>query len=142
MKIATLYDVRSIKVPVVLGDRVRVHEFKSPYLFRFRDGLIDNEVVKQHQLDVHEIRRIDGSSDLICLSPELEEILMIPLKAKMDAKIKALQQELEKAKDQVKKASFKAFMVRDQYLNLFLLVQAFNTLPWYKRVWVALRGGV
>jgi hypothetical protein len=83
--------------------------------------MVERETVQRLQLKVHTIHRIGRGDEYIAIEPELERILVLPFKARLaEAERKAEQQAREAA-------------------GLRQRIAAFNALPWYRRVWAAIR---
>ena len=84
--------------------------------------MVEREMAQCLQVKVHTIRRIGQRADeYIAIEPELEAILMLPLKARVaEAENRALRRAQE------------AKVLLDR-------LATFNALPWYRRVWAAIR---
>ena len=121
MKAVTLFSLKSERV-LVSGDRLELRRFDNiePLSFVGKDGHMQfAQSVKTISLPVDQITRITHGrheDELIALDPELREILEAPVKSRID------RLELDLACRKIENETFE------------LRIDAFNKLPWYKRL--------
>ena len=127
MRDVTIYGVTSHQARAgSFVDMYRMPPVDSVFPIGGGDALmVERETVQRLRLKVHTIRHAGSRADeYIAIEPELEALLMLPLTARLaEAERRAEQQTRE------------AVLLRQR-------IAAFNALPWYRRVWAALRRGV
>lgn len=102
-----------------------VETYKIPTINVFPLGqealMVERETAQRLQLQVHTIRRLGRStSEYIAIEPELEAMLMLPITAR-----------LTEAEARAERHAREAVRLRQR-------LDAFNALPWYRRVWVTI----
>jgi len=124
MRDVTVYEVTSRRAQA--GDFVEMYRM-SPMESVLPIGtgeflMADPYLVQRLHLKVHSIRLVGrDSSEYIAIEPELEELLMLPLKAR-----------LTEAECRAERQAHEAVLLRQR-------LATFNALPWYRRVWTAIR---
>jgi len=120
--------MRNVTIYGVTSHQARAGSFVEMYRMPPLDNIFpiggdeaimaERDVVQRLQIRVHTIRRVGGRADeYIAIEPELEAILMLPLRARLD---------------EAERRAAGADGLRQR-------IQAFNALPWYRRVWAAIR---
>lgn len=122
MRDVTIYGVTSHQARAgSFVDMYRMPTLDSVFPIGGGDALmLERETVQRLRLKVHPIHRIGRSDEYIAIEPELEAMLMLPLQAR-----------LEEAERRAEYHARAAELLRQR-------LDAFNTLPWYRRVWATI----
>jgi hypothetical protein len=121
MRDVTIYGITSHQARA--GSVVETYRMPRDYKFFPIGGeaiMVERETVQHLQLQVHTIRRIGRRDEYIAIEPELEALLMLPLQAR-----------LEEAERRAEYHAHAAELLRQR-------LDAFNALPWYRRVWTTI----
>lgn len=140
--------MREVTIYGITANRAQAGSFVEMYRIAPPDCLrplgpddtlvLPNEMGQRIQLKVHTIRKAQkvrgvrsaepfdsytqASETYIAIEPELEQLLMLPLQARLDAAISEAGNHRADAE-----------MLRQR-------LDAFNARPWYQRMWLSLRG--
>lgn len=140
MREVTIYGITANRAQA--GSYVEMYRMAPPDCLRALGAddmlVLPKEMAQRIQLKVHTIRKAQKvrgvrsadpmdsytqvSETYIAIEPELEQLLMLPLQARLDAAI-----------SEAGKHSKDAELLRQR-------LAAFNARPWYQRVWLSLRG--
>jgi hypothetical protein len=82
--------------------------------------MLERETVQRLQLQVHSIHRIGQRDEYIAIEPELEALLMLPITAR-----------LTEAERRMQRHANEAARLRQR-------LDAYNAMPWYRRVWTTI----
>jgi hypothetical protein len=123
MRDVTVYEVTSHQA--CAGDFVEMYRMPPLdsvlNLGRGQVLMAEPELVQRLRLKVHTIRHVGRADEYLAIEPQLETLLMLPLKAR-----------LTEAEVRTERQTREATLLRQR-------LAAFNALPWYRRVWVAIR---
>lgn len=126
---ATLYTVQAQTIAVV-GNVFTIRRMPNVSITPQGDVLMLDDAQDIH-LPVHHIRRLDGTEDFIAIDPEVEDLVTVPVRAK-----------LVKAKHDLEYANALNRRLEDLSEALECRIETFTALPWYTRAWRAITGDI